>query len=61
MPIAGVAVLPTIILGVNVTTVTTFSLKNVVTNHYTDNTTVDAYICVQSGTNAIARVIRVFV
>ncbi len=60
VPIAGLTVLPTIILGVNVTTVTTFSLKNVTTNDYAHNTRPDADICVQCGTNAIARDIRVF-
>ncbi|MFN6471524.1 MAG: DUF3172 domain-containing protein [Nostoc sp. SerVER01] len=59
--IAGVVILPTIILGVNVTTVTTFSLKNVVTNYYTHNTKTDAHICVESGTSAIATDIRVFI
>ncbi|MFN6515952.1 MAG: DUF3172 domain-containing protein [Nostoc sp. CreGUA01] len=57
---AGLTVLPTIILGVNVTTVTTFSLNNVTTNDYAHNTRPDADICVQCPTNAIARDIGVF-
>ncbi|WP_445638517.1 hypothetical protein [Nostoc sp. DSM 114161] len=43
------------------TTVTTFSLKNVVTNYYTHNTKTDAHICVQSGTSAIATNIHAFI
>jgi hypothetical protein len=43
-------ILPTIILDVNVTTVTTFRLKNVVTNYYIYNTRRYADICVQFGT-----------
>ncbi|WP_392531807.1 DUF3172 domain-containing protein [Nostoc sp. C117] len=51
--IVGVTVLPTIILGVNVTTVTTFSPKNVSSCNYTYNTTSNADICVHYGTSEI--------
>ncbi|MEH2400554.1 hypothetical protein [Nostoc sp.] len=46
MAIAGVAVLPSIILDVNVTTVTTFSPENVSRSDYIDNTALDADVCV---------------
>jgi hypothetical protein len=44
MAIAGVPVLPSIILGVNVTTVTTFSAKNVSSSNYIYITTSNADI-----------------
>lgn len=44
--IVGVAVLPTIILGVNVTTVTTFSAENVTSSNYIHNTSSNADIYV---------------
>jgi hypothetical protein len=53
MAIAGVPVLPSIILGVNVTTVTTFSAKNVSSSNYIYITTSNADICVQYGTSEI--------
>ncbi|MBW4673413.1 MAG: DUF3172 domain-containing protein [Desmonostoc geniculatum HA4340-LM1] len=60
MAIVGAAVLPSINLGVNVTTVTTFSLKNVITSSYTHNTRPDADVCVEYGTSAIVTHTRLF-
>jgi hypothetical protein len=51
MAIAGLPVLPSIILGVNVTTVTTFSAKNVSSSNYIYITTSNADIRVQYGTS----------
>ncbi len=44
--IIGAAVLPTIILGVNVTTVTTFRTENVTSSNYIHNTRFNADIYV---------------
>ncbi|MEH2015696.1 DUF3172 domain-containing protein [Nostoc sp.] len=57
----GVAVLPSIILDVNVTTVTTFSPENVSRSNYIDNTALDADVCVQYHTSAIVTDTHVFV
>ncbi|WP_375494596.1 DUF3172 domain-containing protein [uncultured Nostoc sp.] len=46
-------ILPSIILGVSVTTVTTFSLENVSRSNYIDNTKLHADICVQYDSRAI--------
>ncbi|MHC0062142.1 DUF3172 domain-containing protein [Nostoc sp. UIC 10890] len=59
--IAGVCILPSIILGVNVTTVTTFSLYNVSKSNQIDNTASNADICVQYDTSTIVTDICVFV
>ncbi|MEH2237720.1 DUF3172 domain-containing protein [Nostoc sp.] len=53
MAIVGVAVLPSIILGVNLTTVTTFSPENVSKSNFIDNTESNADVCVQYDTSAI--------
>ncbi|MBC6433388.1 DUF3172 domain-containing protein [Nostoc sp. HG1] len=46
-------ILPSIILGVNVTNITTFSQKNVARSNYIDNTAPNTDVCVQYGTSAI--------
>jgi hypothetical protein len=51
--IAGVAVLPSTILGASVTTVTTFIPKNVSKSNQVDDTAINADICVQYDTSAI--------
>ncbi|WP_442936961.1 DUF3172 domain-containing protein [Nostoc sp.] len=61
MAIAGVAVLPSIILGVNLTTVTTFSSENVSRSNYIDNAVSDTHVCVQYDTSAILTHTCVFV
>ncbi|MEH2375256.1 DUF3172 domain-containing protein [Nostoc sp.] len=61
LAIAGVAILPSIILGANVTTVTTFSPENVFKSNYIDNTASNADICVQDDTSAIVAYTCVFV
>ena len=43
--IAGVFVLPSIILGDNVTTVTTFNSENVSRSNYIDNTVFNTDVC----------------
>ncbi|MBN3898308.1 MAG: DUF3172 domain-containing protein [Nostoc sp. NOS(2021)] len=53
--------MPSIILGVNVTTVTTFSPKNVSRSNYIHNTASNADVCVQYDTSAIVTDTRVFV
>ncbi|MEH2246175.1 DUF3172 domain-containing protein [Nostoc sp.] len=58
---AGVAVLPSIILGVNLTTVTTFSPENVSRSNYIDNTALNSDVCVQYDTSAIVANTHVFV
>ncbi|MEH1848025.1 MAG: DUF3172 domain-containing protein [Nostoc sp.] len=58
---AGVAVLPSIILGVNLTTVTTFSSENVSRSNYIDNTALNADVCVQYDTSTIVANTHVFV
>ncbi|WP_442938718.1 DUF3172 domain-containing protein [Nostoc sp.] len=50
---AGVAVLPSIILDVNVTNITTFSQKNVVKSNCIDSTAPNTDVCVQNDTRAI--------
>ncbi|MEH2297000.1 DUF3172 domain-containing protein [Nostoc sp.] len=57
----GVAVLPSIIVGANVTTVTTFSPENASRNNYIDNTASNADICVHYDTSAIVTHTRVFI
>ncbi|MHC5614351.1 MAG: DUF3172 domain-containing protein [Nostoc sp.] len=54
----GIAVLPSIILGANVTTV---SLENISRNNSIDNTASNADICVQDDTSAIVPDTCVFV
>ncbi|MEH1870772.1 DUF3172 domain-containing protein [Nostoc sp.] len=49
----GVAVLPSIILDVNVTNITTFGQKNVAKSNCIDNTAPNADVCVQNDTRAI--------
>ncbi|MEH2059059.1 MAG: DUF3172 domain-containing protein [Nostoc sp.] len=61
MAIAGVPVLPSIILGVNVTTVTTFNSENVSRSNYIDNTVFNADVFVQYDTSAIVADTRLFV
>ncbi|WP_442949544.1 DUF3172 domain-containing protein [Nostoc sp.] len=56
----GVGVLPSIILDVNVTTVTTFSPKNVSRSNYIDNTALNADVC-EYHTSAIVTDTHVFV
>ncbi|MHC5726351.1 MAG: DUF3172 domain-containing protein [Nostoc sp.] len=58
---AAVAVLPSIILGANVTTVTTFSPENVSRSNYFDSTASNADVCVQDDTSAIVPDTCVFV
>ncbi|MEH1837399.1 MAG: DUF3172 domain-containing protein [Nostoc sp.] len=45
--------MPSIILDVNVTIITTFSQKNVAKSNYIDNTAPNADVCVQYDTSAI--------
>ncbi|MBN3872987.1 DUF3172 domain-containing protein [Nostoc sp. JL33] len=61
MAIAGVAGLPSIILGANVTTVSTFSPENVFRSNYIDSTAFNADVCVQYDTSAIVAHTHVFV
>ncbi|WP_366933358.1 DUF3172 domain-containing protein [Nostoc sp. NMS7] len=49
------------ILGANVTTVTTFSHENVSRSNYFDNTASNADVCVQDDTSAIVPDTCVFV
>ncbi|WP_190896396.1 DUF3172 domain-containing protein [Nostoc foliaceum] len=61
MVIVGLAVLISIILGVNVSTVTTFSPKNLSRSNYIDNTAFDTDVCVHYDTSAIFTDTCVFV
>ena len=55
-----VTALPSIILGVNVTTVTIFSQENVIQSNYADNTLPNADVCVQYDTSTIVTYTCVF-
>jgi hypothetical protein len=59
--IAGLPVLPSITLGVNVTTVTTFNPENVSRSNYIDSAALEPDVCVQHHTSAIVAATAVFV
>ncbi|QKQ77823.1 DUF3172 domain-containing protein [Nostoc sp. TCL240-02] len=59
--IAGATVLPSTILGASVTTVTTFTSKNVFKSNQIDDTAFNADVCVQYDTSTIVTNTSVFV
>nr|WP_302480988.1 DUF3172 domain-containing protein [Nostoc sp. TCL240-02] len=58
---AGATVLPSTILGASVTTVTTFTSKNVFKSNQIDDTAFNADVCVQYDTSTIVTNTSVFV